>query len=156
MLLALATCGLIAWGIFVHGSGLVFKHAAKIAKVASCPPANASSADRTAYRYVGSKVDATCFRPVAEENPARKFAGVAAQCCGWGLSLWDSIEQARTRYKALIEGHQKLKEKWSNVARVEIKAGDGVHTPSDKHGHFTFFEYATTDLVKASTLGEAL
>jgi hypothetical protein len=76
-------------------------------------------------------------------------------CLGYGLSLFDSVENAIKRYRNLYDRKrprekEKFKEeKGTDVVQLRLTKEDGLADKSSANGHFTLHEYERVDLRKS-------
>ena len=91
------------------------------------------------------------FLAVAMINPRRvnePAIDLSNKCKGFGLSFYDSRQNAQKQYRARIAAHRRLVESIGEyVAEGKLAKSDGVISPVDKrNGHLTFHEYAGVEL----------
>lgn len=129
-----------------------FKYSAHIGAIEGCPPADYHNAEMTVYRWVHQGIrHPNDFLVVAMINPRRvndPAIDLSNKCKGFGLSFYDSLQNAQKQYCARIAQHRHLVESIGEyVAEGKVTKRDGVISPVDKrNGHLTFHEYAGVDL----------
>jgi hypothetical protein len=127
-----------------------FKYGNFLTTFSDCPPADYQELDITAYRWIFEDVnDERNFQPVLTQNPQRATGMTDTQkCMGHGLSLFDKLEGALTRYRKLFRKNAEVaKTLGTKVAFLQLEKSDGCGGDMEKgYGHFTFHEYANTDL----------
>lgn len=122
-----------------------YKYQKKLEALPSCPPTAIKTGPRVCYRWVKSPLSPDHFLPVTLENTQRGFSE-NQQCNAWGLSLWDSSDQAKERFVTLSAKYKKFRGKWTHVAKLSLTSDHGAHSTSSSEGHFTLFEYVGIDL----------
>jgi hypothetical protein len=117
----------------------------------NCPPANYQPTNREAYRFVHEDVNhPNNFLPVFKIKPARKLSTTddSQVCKGYGLSMFDTLENASNRYNSLTADNPNI---WrsigTHIAKGQLTERCGVCGSVDSRGHFTFHEYEGIDLV---------
>lgn len=123
-------------------------------KFPNCPPDNFRPVDRDAYRWVHKEIIENDFLPLnlIKTPPRRVLDNTDNDCRGYGLSLFDSLDNARNRFSSLFKKsrpNEKLvyiEDKGDHVALLKITKDDGVADLPNKVGHFTFHEYMSTPL----------
>lgn len=116
----------------------------------NCPEA-AVEANMESYRWVYSNIENEFnFLPTVLFNEKRRNAprrqnDANKHCSMCGLSMFDSIVNAKKRHDALLP---KWKEDlgYTHIAKGQIKKELGVITSISKDGHFDFFEYEGVNL----------
>ena len=121
----------------------------------NCPPDFYRDIDRNAFRWVFQENLSASFKPMnlVKEPPQRMLDDSDLMCKGYGLSLFDTLENGQARFKALYKkkrglSHQEfIEDKGNAVAELEMTGDEGVYGDLNTHnGHFTFHEYEATDL----------
>ncbi len=133
------------------------KYGRELRRYNSCPPPKAVARAQTAFRFVFDRIDdERNFLPAARRDPQRTFKRDAL-CISMSLSLFDTRDQAANHYAALKQRHRNVhKTIGTHLAKGNIKATDGVATPSQPSGHFSFFESKGTDLATTFEIAEPL
>lgn len=137
----------IGYLIVIH-----FKYEHAIDDRENCPPAYYESREFTAYRFVFEEInDKNNFLPVLEIKPKRinspEFATEQAKCLGYALSLFDSVENARRRYRQISRYNKNFyKTVGTHIAGGRIEKQDGVASPVDDNGHVSLHEFEHADL----------
>ncbi len=122
----------------------------------NCPSEEFTEVEKDAYRWVHHPIEAVDFLPVniISEPPPRMLNDSDKMCMGYGLSMFDTFENALAKYKKIFRRmrlHQKQhfkEDKGTYVALLELNKDDGIaDTPKEKnYGHFTFHEYEDANL----------
>ncbi|TZF85001.1 hypothetical protein FW774_08525 [Pedobacter sp. BS3] len=96
------------------------------------------------------------FKPInlINEPPARMLEDTDKICMGYGLSMFDTLNNSVKKYRKLynnLRSYQKeqfKQDKGSYVTCLNLLATDGVaDSPNESNfGHFTFHEYSETNL----------
>jgi hypothetical protein len=131
-----------------------FKYQELLAKFPNCPPADYIEIENGAFRWIHGKDHENNFKPInlISDPPPRMLDETDNMCKGFGLSLFDSIENAYKKYKELYckkREHQRedfINEKGRYIATLKLLCSDGVAGSFSKSGHFTFHEYESTNL----------
>ncbi len=132
-----------------------FKYRYFLDNFRDCPPGDFEELDVTAYRWVFEDLtEERNFQPVLIAKPSRisdvMFQTETAKCQGYGLSFFDSLENARNRFERINAFFQERDQKFSlevgtKVAAVSLNPTNGVGSkPSSgksNKGQFTFHEY---------------
>lgn len=123
-----------------------------------CPGNEFEEVEKEAYRWVHKPLTDTDFLPVniISEPPPRMLDDSDKMCRGYGLSMFDTFEDALGKYKKIfkkLRSHQRVqfKEgKGNYIALLALTKDMGIaDEPNERnYGHFTFYEYANTDLQK--------
>lgn len=135
-----------------RGVSPIFKHANLFGlQQLPCPPAAAASSPRTGFRFVHKANDPDSFLPVECIKP-RRGTGQPVSCSSCGLSMFDTEDHARKKYKALAASGKNVRlELGGHLAKGALTAADGTHHPA-KPGHFDFYEYDTANLHAAFSI----
>ena len=133
------------------------KYEAYLSNIENCPPEDYQSVERIAFRWVHKQCDEQDFIPLnlTKEPPPRILDNSDLHCMGYGLSFFDTHQNAIGRYLNItkkLREHLKndfVNEKGDCVAELPLDVSDGiVGLPSEqKYGHFTFHESAGATLV---------
>ena len=68
-------------------------------------------------------------------------------CIGWGLSLFETLEQAENRLYEIAQNRKRIyKAIGTHVAEGRLTENEGISDKAQRNGHFTLFEYAEIDL----------
>ena len=133
-----------------------FKYQSYLDKYKECPK-NCKEQDLIAFRWVHETPDALDFCPIlANPNiPARVIDNDDRGCTGYALSLYKDLDSAVASYMKSyerIDRKSKLekfkREKGTFTAKINIIKDDGVSDTPKEGGHFNFFEYADSALLK--------
>ena len=136
------------------------KHKYFIEKFHKCEIVNCTTRNREAFRWVFQLIDDernfiprylhSCYHEAEKNN-----------CVGYALSMFDSEEQAIARLNILSKGRKDLYKKLgTHIAKGTLTINDGISNnssiDSDTSGHFSFFEYTSTDLSKRFTVSKQI
>ena len=119
-----------------------FKYAKQLNNLQDCPPADYTSKQLLAFRFVFDNIDhENNFLPILLKNPRRKLSD-DAKCEGYGLSFFNSLENARNRYLKISRSYRNIhKGIGTHIARGTITKNDGIVSSINKQGHFTLHEF---------------
>jgi hypothetical protein len=114
-----------------------------------CPPKSYEPMKKYAIRWVFTENIANSFLPLnIIKYPPKAFSQEDLMCKSFGLSLFDTIENAKTMFKKLYQNKRGLShqdfitEKGNALAIVSLDITLGIGGDlNDKTGHFTFHEY---------------
>lgn len=116
-----------------------------------CPPEELYSFNGALYRFVhpdGCKENVNNNLPVCKINPKRQLKDDEQRCVAQAsLSCFDTDKEAEMFIleKSLV--NKKIyKSVGCCIAEFQISERDGARTTSAENGHFSFFEFAGTDL----------
>ncbi len=121
----------------------------------NCPPAGFKEVEREAFRWTHNPLAANDFIPIniISEPPARMLDELDKMCMGYGLSLFDSLENSKLKYKKLhknLRPHQKeqfKQDKGDCIAYLTLSMNHGIaDIPNKNNGHFTLHEYSGTNI----------
>lgn len=116
--------------------------------------------ERAAFRFVWNPVDSSSFVPVAlriSRPPQRTNRRSQPSCSAYGLSMFATEAQARSRFSTLEESNREIRKSvGTHIASVALSTTHGVQTPENSLGHFDLHEYEDSDLVSVSTVVGAL
>jgi hypothetical protein len=125
-------------------------------KYPDCPPQNFKEVSRVSFRWIIAADHPNNFTPLnlGQEPPARMLDETDKMCKGYGLSFFDSLDNAFERYKSLYQKkrqHQReqfKEDKGTLIGEIKIDKADGIANEPDvyNYGHFTFHEYNDTNL----------
>lgn len=119
---------------------MVYKYENEISKIATCPPDGFVEDNREAYRFVKSNDMRNSFLPAALISSGRTFKD-NEKCLAYGISLFDTFENAKRRKDALKKRHKNIEKKiGEEIAKGEIKPEHGKCSSINTAGHFTLFE----------------
>ncbi len=132
-----------------------YKYQEYLDKYPDCPPESYTELSMSAFRWVfeeGHEKEGGSFLPVSLINPRRinSFDEDSKKCESYGLSMFDSLRNARSRFFLLRKRVKELEKrvgKW--VAELKIEKEDGVGsqpTNNKSRGHFTFHVYKSVNL----------
>jgi hypothetical protein len=133
-----------------------FKYKTFLSEIKNCPPTNFLQTEKIAFRWVNEYIDERDFMPInlIREPPQRVLDNSDLNCMGFGLSFFDTIENANGKFISLYNRlRDQLKsgfiaEKGNFIAEISLEKNDGVaDLPShSNYGHFTFHEFENVDL----------
>jgi len=127
------------------------KYVSYLTKIPNCPPRDAQPAERMGYRFVKPPVNDASFVPLAL-SPGRRVTKARPNCSAYGISMFDSEENARRRFAELVEDNPGLKNRYTNIAEVRLDTTHGTQTIPDKKGHFDLHVSSTAQLETCSTI----
>lgn len=113
-----------------------------------CPNSFASARNCTAYRFVSNPTTNNCFIPQAKKQPKRvqNESDAKKKCELWGLSMFDSLQNAEKRYNLLKKSFKNIKKTLGDhIAEGPITVSSGVCTKIAPSGHFDVYEYSSTN-----------
>lgn len=113
---------------------------------------NFGEVDMAAFRWVHKIIIDSDFLPLNLINnpPARILDDADKTCLGYGLSLFDDMDNALKGYKKGFSKYKNqrkrcaslfVKEKGDSIAQIKLEKRDGIANTPNESGHFTFFEY---------------
>jgi hypothetical protein len=123
-----------------------FEYKSEITKLQpKCPPEDYKSVNRTTYRWVFSSIDhPDNFKPRIKIRPhAFNDATDLQKCEGYGLSFFDTMENAKARFNVLLglQSKKAYERFGTHVADGNISESDGVSSEiNTANGHFTFHQ----------------
>ena len=125
-----------------------FKYQVYLSELPNCPPSDYERKNIQAFRFVFADLSLeNNFLPVLLQNPKRSFSDDEATCQAYGLSLFDTLENARKRYFTLKKSFRKIdKVIGTHIAEGSIEEDDGVVSKINSYGHFCLHEFEQTDL----------
>jgi hypothetical protein len=127
-----------------------FKYHTYVNNLTDCPPSHAYAQDLTAFRFVFNQIeDHRNFAPAYILKPKRRLARDPHHktCRGYGLSLFDTVENACKFYADFVESSPNFPQTvGTHVAQGQINESDGIVTEPDVKGHFTLYEFEHTNL----------
>lgn len=120
----------------------------------NCPPDNFRPVDRDAFRWVHKEIIENDFLPLnlIKEPPQRKLDDSDYMCLGFGLSLFDSLRNAKDRFLGLYYSFKTtsrtifLEDKGDHIAFLKITKDDGIADLPNHDGHFTFYVFENVSL----------
>jgi hypothetical protein len=122
-----------------------------------CPPDDYTEVEMEAFRWVHSSDHENDFTPInlINEPPARLLDDDDNMCKGYGLSLFDSLENANARYKVLYYKKREhlrsifVADVGECIAFLTLSQSEGLanEPKAQNHGHFTFHEYENVELM---------
>jgi len=128
----------------------IFKYQNALSKFPNCPSDDYMEIDKDSYRWISKNKVKGNFIPrnLIKEPPSRMLDDTDKMCMGYGLSFFDSLENAlKTFVKLYLKQREKLRSGFildygDSIALIKIKAQDGVAGNFNlKTGHFTFHLY---------------
>ena len=114
-----------------------------------CPPIECISTEMQAFRFTYELIeDKRNFEPVYIKQPRRfNDKSDAEKCSAFGISLFQSEDQALTKYNALQNNIRNIgKAIGTHLAKGKIDYDCGIITPIDEEGHFDLHESNTCNL----------
>ncbi len=132
------------------------KYQKQLVQFPDCPGDEFEEVEKEAYRWVHQPLIDKDFLPVniISKPPPRMLDDSDKMCMGYGLSMFDTFENALAKYKKIfrkLRSHQKIQfkeDKGNYIALLDVTKNIGVaDKPNEKnYGHFTFHEYEEIDL----------
>lgn len=132
-----------------------FKYQKHLATFKNCPPEAYWEVNTPSFRWVQEQNISASFIPLnlLKEPPPRMLDDSDKMCMGYGLSMFNSFQNALDRYKKLykkkrsISHEDFLSEKGDSIAELSLNNNDGVYGDlNNNNGHFTFHEYEDCNL----------
>lgn len=131
-----------------------FKYEEFLKRFPQCPPSDCKEKNTTVYRWTHNPVESEDFIPlnIIGTPPVRMLDETDKMCMGYGLSMFDTLENSIRRYRSIFNGMRPRKkedfklEKGTFISRITVKEKDGCSTLPNKTGHLTFFEYKDVSL----------
>jgi hypothetical protein len=120
----------------------------------NCPSGATATFSERSYRIVHADIkDQRNFLPKAILEPH-----MGTKCCqAWGLSLYDSVAQVRSKIEQVEKRVRNWRKKVGDcAAELALGVTHGARTPSSNDGHFTFYEFHSFDPEKSVTAVEKL
>ena len=136
---------------------LLFKYQSEFDEndLANCPPACYRRLKMTSYRFIFKNIlHENNFMPVLLVKPRRlnSQTNPEKKCKGFGLSLFQEKEGAKSFFQEWMTKTRGrfAKRVGNHLATVEIDKEDGLGSKpnTENFTHFTFHEFAKTDLTK--------
>lgn len=129
---------------------MIFKYQTELDRLSvKCPPETCQPIKVSAFRWVFDDMsDARNFLPVYFQNPQRFFGKREAEkCLAMGLSMFDSLENAETRFQVMFDniGKAAYMRFGTKIATAELTESDGVCSLPDANGHFTNYPLENHD-----------
>jgi hypothetical protein len=128
-----------------------------LAQFPNCPPNYYKVLANNAFRWVFQQRISESFTPInlIKEPPQRMLDDTDLMCKGFGLSFFDSFDNAFARYEALykrkrgVTHEEFVIEKGDSIAELEMTEKEGIFGDlNTSNGHFTFHVFEKTDLTK--------
>lgn len=119
---------------------------------ATCPPANATEATVTAYRWCASPMSAQCFLPQAQRNPPRlhKAKDPDERCSCWALSMHTDLKASVSAFQSVEKSFRKIRKIFGGYVAVgDLQPIHGRCTPPDIYSHFDVHEYKAGNVAAA-------
>jgi len=127
-----------------------YKYRDFIQGLPNCPPRQAQSQNLEAFRFVFTEInDERNFAPAFIRKPSRRNEATdpAITCNGYGLSMFDTLDNARKQYCAYLNSYPNFhKIAGTHIAKGQISKDDGVVTDKNGEGHFTLYEFEKANL----------
>ncbi|MDB9309075.1 hypothetical protein PN471_10570 [Aphanizomenon sp. CS-733/32] len=128
---------------------LRYKYLDDIKDITDCPPTSCTNKNMTAFRFVfelNTENDWKNFLPSKKISPQRTLRNDKVKCSGYGLSFFDSENNAKMFYETMRERNDNIhKSIGTHLAKVSIDQNDGVVTEINNRGHFDLHEYENTN-----------
>jgi hypothetical protein len=132
------------------------KHLDFLSQIENCPSDDYVEINANVYRWIHAEKNENDFKPLnlIKSPPQRLIDDSDLMCMGYGLSMFDSLENAVSKYRDLHRNkraNQKrifVEDKGTMVANLQVTEEDGIaNTPhKTNYGHFTFYEYEDKNL----------
>lgn len=121
---------------------MIFKYQTELDQLSvKCPPETCLPTNTSAFRWVFDDMnDVRNFLPVFFQNPQRFLRKREEEkCLAIGLSMFDSVENAETRFRMMLDniGKAAYVRFGTKIATAELTNTDGVSSQPDMSGHFT-------------------
>lgn len=132
------------------------KYKALLETFPNCPSDDFQEVDIKAFRWTKEPVTSKDFVPIniLNEPPQRLLDDSDKMCLAYGLSFFDSMENAYSKY--IIEykkrrQHQRLQfleDRGTFISTIILSTSDGIaDIPNNaNYGHFTFHQYEGVNL----------
>ena len=143
-----------------------FKYWHYLKEFDNCPSTECKTIEIQAFRWIFDDINnPDNFKPVLLITPARindqKFDKNEQKCCGYALSLFNTLENARNKFINISNRNKCFETQvGDNVAEITIEEHEGVATePSTNKsnlGHFEFFEFIETNFFDKITHKEKI
>ena len=134
---------------------MVFKYQAYLQEFPNCPPNSYKTTNFKVFRWVNQSKINKSFLPLnVLKYPPIGFDNTDTMCKSYGLSVFDTFENAFIAYKKIYQrkggvSHQDfIEEKGDCIALLDLQITDGVIGDLNKQGHLTLHEYIGTDLIQ--------
>lgn len=135
-----------------------FKYESEIFVIDNCPDKECRERARDGYRWIHSEASHEDFLPIVLLSGVTRrpidSTDMEVQCISWGLSFFDSAEEAKTKFSQIISRYPPRKrssyiaQKGDWIALIQLVPRHGKSSLSNKEGHFTLFEYESVDLLE--------
>lgn len=132
-----------------------FKYSDLLGQYSNCPPDDYKELSKLACRWVHNYAQhENDFKPLNLINnpPPRMLDDSDKMCMGYGLSFFNTCEDAIKKYKTIYNKQRPkqkktfLEEKGDTIAHINLEVSDGTSSEPNNEGHFTFHEYVDTNL----------
>jgi len=132
-----------------------FKYSDLLRQYSNCPPDDYKELSKLAFRWVHNHAQhENDFKPLnlIKTPPPRMLDDSDKMCMGYGLSWFNTCEEAIKKYETLyhkLRAKQKInfqEEKGDTIAQIHLDVRDGKGSDPNNEGHFTFHEYVETNL----------
>jgi hypothetical protein len=134
----------------------IFKYNTFLSEILNCPSDNFSQTEKIAFRWVHKNIDDSDFTPInlIKEPPQRILDDSDLHCMGFGLSFFDTKENAKGKFLSIFNRLREplkigfIAEKGNFIAEIILEKTDGVadNPVITNYGHFTFHEYENVEL----------
>jgi hypothetical protein len=132
------------------------KYSDLLSQLKDCPPNDFEVINKNIYRWIHAEINENNFLPLnlIKSPPQRIVDDSDLLCMGYGISMFDSLENALERYTKLHRNKREnqkrifVEDKGTMVANLRVTEDDGIANSPHKtnNGHFTFYEYEGTEL----------
>ena len=123
------------------------KYKNEIENYSNCPPSNCIEENKQAYRFIKEIISEKSFLPEIIQTPKRKFKSPISYCQAHGLSMFkDEVSAKNTHMQMCKDRPFLIKSLGNKLAKGLLTHEDGLCSPSNTTGHFTFHEYQNKDI----------
>lgn len=118
-----------------------FKYQQEIEALIDCAQHEWRQSSGIAHHWVKNPITAECFLPPGK-LPKRRV-----KCCtDVGLSLYRTVEQAKTAFRKTCDQFPNFVKQFSHVAVGDLDATCGMTTVEDAAGHFDLHEFVAANV----------
>lgn len=116
-----------------------------------CPPIELIGRNAVIYRYIFDDINhPNNFIPQYLKKPPRVLPFDDVKTCnGFGLSVFETVDQSITFFQVLPERIKKLLG-YTHIAQIDLTTDDGKTTETEASGHFNLHEFEGVDLLPKS------
>ncbi len=133
----------------------VFKYQKYLQEYPDCPPKSYAETNFQVFRWVNENAINKSFLPLnLLKYPPMGFDKTDDMCKSYGLSVFNTFENALAKYKKLylmkggLSHEDFIEGKGDSIALLDLKITHGVIGDLNKQGHLTLHEYIGTDLIE--------